>query len=70
MKLIDEWKHCWKWLSIQFPAVNVAFLSTWAMLPPKFQDAIPLSWVIGIAVAMIVLGMIGRLVDQQPKDKP
>lgn len=65
MKLVDDWKTAWKWLSVQLPALNLAFLGAWAALPAKFQDAIPLPWVIGIAVALIVLGMFGRLVKQK-----
>ena len=73
MKLVANAKSCWKWLSIQIPIVNLAFLATWGTLPAKFQDAIPLPWVIGIAVVLIVLGVAGRLLDQTPpapKDAP
>lgn len=70
MKLIDDWKLCLKWFSVQFPLVNTAFLGTWAMLPPKFQDALPVPVVIGIAIALIVLGVVGRLIDQSKKDTP
>ena len=64
MKLIDNWRSCLKWFSVQFPAINLAFLGTWSALPSKFQDALPMSWVIGIAAVLIVLGVIGRLIDQ------
>lgn len=65
MKLVDDWKKAWKWLSVQLPALNLAFLGTWALLPEKFQEALPMPWVIGIAVALIVCGMVGRLVKQK-----
>jgi hypothetical protein len=67
MTLIENWKHAWKWLSVQIPAVNIAFLGTWSALPTKFQDAIPLPYVIGTAVSLIVIGVVGRLIDQTPK---
>lgn len=72
MRLVDDAKSCWKWLSVQFPALNLAFLGTWSVLPVKFQDALPLPWVIGIAAALIVLGVVGRLIAQseKPKDAP
>lgn len=68
--LVDDWRQALKWLSVQFPALNLAFLGTWSALPAKFQDALPLTWVIGIAAALIVFGVIGRLLDQKPKDTP
>lgn len=70
--LVDDAKQCWRWLSVQLPALNLAFLGTWSVLPQKFQDALPLPWVVGIAAVLIVLGVAGRLIDQpgKPKDAP
>lgn len=70
IKLVPDWKRSLRWFSVQVPAVNTAFLSTWALLPVKFQDAVPVPWVIGIAVALIVIGVVGRLIDQTPKANP
>ncbi len=67
--LVDDAKHCWRWLSVQFPALNVAFLGTWSVLPQKFQDVLPTPWVMGISAALIVLGVAGRLIDQPGKPK-
>lgn len=70
LKLVSDWRQSWRWLSIQLPALNTAFLATWALLPSKFQDALPVNMVLWIALALIVLGVIGRLIDQKPKDAP
>lgn len=64
MRLVENWRKAWRWLSVQFPALNLAFLGTWSVLPAKFQDALPMPWVIGIAVVLIVLGVVGRMIDQ------
>lgn len=64
MKLVEDWRKAYKWLSVQIPAINAAFLLTWTQLPQKFQEALPLPWVIGIAVSLLVLGMVGRLMHQ------
>lgn len=69
-KFVDDWRQALKWFSVQFPLVNTAFLSTWAMLPSKFQDALPIPVVIAIAVALILIGVVGRLVQQPAKDTP
>ena len=67
MRLTDNWQDAWKWFSIQFPVINTAFLSTWAVLPSKFQDILPVSVVIGIAVVLIVAGVAGRMISQTPE---
>jgi hypothetical protein len=64
---VEDWRKALRWFSVQASAVNAMFLVTWASLPPKFQDALPVPWVIGIAVALLVLGTFGRLVDQKRK---
>ena len=67
MKLVEDVKDAWKWLSVQIPVVNFAMLTTWATLPQKFQDAIPLNYILIAAVVLIVLGVVGRVIDQKPK---
>lgn len=64
MKLIDNAKQWYKMFSLQANALNVAFLGTWSLLPAKFQDVLPVPVVIGIAVALILLGTVGRLIKQ------
>ena len=64
MKLINEWRKIYKYISVQIPALNVAFLATWALLPQKFQDALPVTWVIAIAIVLLVAGVVGRMIAQ------
>jgi uncharacterized membrane protein (UPF0136 family) len=64
MKLVDNAKSWYKMFSVQANALNISFLATWGMLPEKFQSAIPISVVFGIAAGLLVLGTIGRLVKQ------
>jgi hypothetical protein len=64
MRLTEDWKDAWKWFSVQLPVVNTAFLATWAVLPAKFQDILPIGVVIGIAVALLIAGVVGRVINQ------
>jgi hypothetical protein len=64
MRLTEDWKDAWKWFSVQLPIVNTAFLTTWAALPAKFQDILPVGVVIGIAVALLIAGVVGRVINQ------
>lgn len=68
LKLIADWKQAWKWFSMWSMGASTAFLSTWALLPAKFQDSIPQNVVIGIAVGLLAIGMAGRVVQQGPAD--
>jgi type II secretory pathway component PulF len=63
-KLIPQWRKIYKYISVQIPALNVAFLATWALLPEKFQDALPISYVIVIAITLLVAGVVGRMIAQ------
>lgn len=67
MKFVPDVKRAWRWFSVQIPTLNLAFLGTWAVLPSKFQDALSPPWVVGIAGALIVAGVFGRLIEQPVK---
>jgi hypothetical protein len=64
LKLVPNWRELWKAYSVVFPAINTAFLATWATLPEKFQDVLPTWAVLSIAVFLIVAGVIGRFIKQ------
>lgn len=64
MKLIPNWRRAWRMFSVQVPAINAAFIATWASIPEKFQDAYPLRWALATVLVLLVLGVVGRLVKQ------
>jgi hypothetical protein len=65
MKLIDEWKQCWKWFSVQANTIGAAVSSTYAVMYPQLKGTIPPSYMFGITAAIFVAGVIGRLVKQK-----
>lgn len=68
MKLIENAGKSWRWFSMQAMAVSTATLTSWGALPEKYQTLVPIQWVLyGVAV-VLVLGIIGRLVDQTPPE--
>ena len=69
MKLIDNWRQAWRWFSVQSMLIAGAIQTTWLTLPADLKDTIPVGWVLGVAVAVLVLGVIGRLIDQTPAAK-
>lgn len=65
--LVCDWRQAYRWFSIQAMAVTAAFLATWAMLPEDLKDAVPHKLVGAASILMLVLGVLGRLMGQQPK---
>ncbi len=59
VKLIDDWKDSWKFLSIQLAAA-LALLDTAYEYLPAVQSYLPEGWVKWIALAIIV----GRVIKQ------
>lgn len=59
VKLIDDWKDSWKFLSVQLAAA-LALLDTAYEYLPAVQTYLPEGWVKWLALAIIV----GRVIKQ------
>lgn len=70
MKLIPEARHCWRMFSMQAMSGATALLGAWGALPDALQARLPGRLVVGVAVALLVLGMVGRLVQQDSVRPP
>lgn len=70
MKLIPEVRKAWRFLSVQAMGAAVALLGAWEVLPDDLKASIPHGVVTWTAIALLMLGIAGRLVQQTPKDKP
>ena len=64
MKLINDWKGCWRWFSVQAMVLAGAVQAAWVAIPPEWQASIPQEWIRWGTVVLLALGVIGRLVDQ------
>lgn len=69
MKLIPEWRKAWRMFSVQSMAVAAAIQGAWPMVPDDLKANLPQALVNWVSVALLVLGIAGRLVDQ-PKARP
>jgi hypothetical protein len=63
MKLIPQWRHCWRMFSVQASA----FIVVWVALPADQQSA--LVSLLGISPEAVpgilaALAIVGRMVDQ------
>lgn len=68
MKLIANWKKAWRMLSVQAMALAGAVQGAWMFIPDGMRSSIPANVVQAVTIALLVLGVVGRLVDQ-PKTK-
>jgi hypothetical protein len=65
VKLIDEWKNAWRFLSVQIPAAGAAITLAWSQLPADWKSAIP-TWMITVCVVLFFIAAIaGRFVSQK-----
>ena len=64
MKLVDNAKSWYKMFSIQAQIAAGSILGSWSLIPEDLKQNLPQNIVIGIAVGLLVLGVVGRLVQQ------
>jgi hypothetical protein len=65
MKLIDNWRSSWRFYSQQAMVVAGALQGAYMALPVSLQARVPSNWVDALTIAVLSLGVVGRLVDQK-----
>jgi hypothetical protein len=68
MKLVTNANRAWRWFSVQAMTAAIALQAGWQAMPPDLAERIPGEWVTGLSIAVLVLGIVGRLVDQGGSD--
>lgn len=67
-RLVDDAAQAWRWISVRAMTLDAAFLTTWAAMPDDLKGALP-SWLVpAIASAVLIVGIIGRLLKQKDHD--
>ena len=64
MKPIPNWRRAWRMFSVQAQASAVAVLGGWQAMPDDLRATIPAGIVVSVSVALLVAGIVGRLIDQ------
>lgn len=62
--LITDWKHAWKWLSVQSMTIAIVIQLAWSSLDEQQKSAINAKY---ITIAVLVFGIVGRLLDQNKR---
>lgn len=68
MKIVPNWRKAWSWFSMQAMVASAALQGAWLALPPDLKTKVPGDWVTAAAIVLLVLGAVGRLVDQGGSD--
>lgn len=61
MKLVADWRRCWRWHSTQAMAVLMILPLVWVELPGEVRALVPLSWQPWVFAVIAFGGLIGRL---------
>lgn len=70
MKLVDDARRAWRWISVQCMALALALQGAWEACPDELKTGIPPRTVTIITLALLVLGIVGRLVKQGGTNDP
>lgn len=69
-RLIPNWRRAWRMLSVQAQAAALAVIGGWQALPDDMRAAVPQWAVFALAMALLVAGIAGRLIDQPKTREP
>lgn len=65
MKLVDDARKAWKWISVQAMALAGAIQVAWLSIPEDLKVSIPAKYVTVLTLCLLVLGIAGRVVKQK-----
>jgi len=68
IELVAGAKNAWRWFSVQAMTLAAAVQGAWVFVPEDMRSSLPPNAVQALTVALLAMGVAGRLVKQ--KDKP
>lgn len=66
--LVSNWRQAPRWLSVKCMAAAGALQGGWLMLDAEQRASLPAGTATYVTLALLALGVAGRLVDQGGKD--
>jgi hypothetical protein len=67
MRLVDDARRAYRWFSVQAMVWAIAIQGAWEFVPDDMKAGLSPKLVSGLTVGLLVLGLVGRLVKQEPK---
>lgn len=68
INLVDDWRCAWKWISVNSMVAAGAVQGAWMQVPYDMKMNIDSRLISGITIALLIMGVIGRLVKQGADD--
>jgi hypothetical protein len=65
MKLVDDWRKAWKWVSMWAMSFGLAVQGAWEFMPADLRTGLSDTHVRWVAMTLLVVGIAGRLVKQK-----
>ena len=66
MKLVENAKQAWKWLSMQMMVLAVALQGAWDLYGAELQKILTSDQITYVTITLLVVGIVGRLIKQTP----
>lgn len=63
--LVENWRGAWRWFSLQAMALTAAIQAAWGAMPDDLKQHFPAKLVTAVSIALLLLGIGGRLVRQR-----
>lgn len=67
-QLVEDWRKAWKWFSVNAMVGAGAIQGAWLQVPDDLKAHVPNGLVSGATIALLVLGVAGRIVKQGSED--
>lgn len=68
LTLVENWRKAWTWFSVHAMMLAAAIQGAWLQIPDDMKAHIPEALVSGATIALLVLGVAGRLIKQGGED--
>ena len=68
MKMVEDWQKAYKWFSVRAMVLASAIQGAWIYIPDDMRATIPHSFVSIATIALLCLGVAGRLIQQDSKN--
>lgn len=70
IQLVADWRRARTWLSVKCMALAAALQSTWLFVPDDMKTSVPAGLVGKVTLGLLLLGLLGRLLQQEPTAAP
>lgn len=69
IRLVEDWRKAYKWFSVHVMAWGAVVLAAYLEAPAELKAAVPPELLNKISIAMLILGVVVRLLKQGSKEE-